>query len=225
MTTETDNLIKSLEAAAKRHDDALAAYNQASQSLFAEMRQAVDVLRMPGFMGKNLFFTRTELEGNLRALVIQSGLTDKNHTIGTSVLNFQTSGLHYHHSNGQLCGWIEIILSNGDYWKLFKSAKISPLTAMAVSMVSREIFSGMETRSERKLQSIENVSREIVDLLWATAEKPGEWLYRSAEGEPRQLVVKDYIYNLLEAIYNPEYKEWVYKTDEDIQDKDAQNKQ
>src|SRR5687767_3963372 len=104
MATETDNLIKSIEAAAKRHDDALAAYTLASQSLFAEMRQVVDALKIPGFMGKSLFYTRIELEGNLRALIIQNNLTDKDHMIGTAVLNFQTSGLDYHPSNGQLYG-------------------------------------------------------------------------------------------------------------------------
>jgi hypothetical protein len=47
MTTETDNLIKSIQTAAKRHDDALVAYTQASERLFAEMKQAVDALHVP----------------------------------------------------------------------------------------------------------------------------------------------------------------------------------
>jgi hypothetical protein len=57
------------------------------------------------------------------------------------------------------------------------------------------------------------------------ADSPGVWFYRKSDGEPQQLVVKDYIYFLLEAIYNPEYKEWIYKSDENIQDKELQNNQ
>jgi hypothetical protein len=166
-----------------------------------------------------------DLEANQRILVIQSGLTDKNHMVGTAVLTFQTGFLGYHPSNGQLYGPIEVILSDGDFWKLLKGAKISLLKAMAASMVSREMLSGMEASSRRKLESVEHISREVVETLWTMADSPGVWFYRKSDGEPQQLVVKDYIYFLLEAIYNPEYKEWIYKSDENIQDKELQNNQ
>lgn len=207
MTLQASELRDALVAAAKRHDDMLIAYSKAVDRLFQEIVKASQTLKGT----KTLFQGRTESEGGMKAFVIKSALTNKDHRIGRSVLNFQTSGLGYHSSHGALCGFIEVILSDGDYWSLFKSSKVPFLKAMAAGMVSQDLVSNMYTGASRRLQSIEDISRDLIDLLWTSADNPGVWCRRDAEGEEQQIVMTEYLLRVLDAVYNPEYKEWIYK--------------
>jgi hypothetical protein len=182
MAPDAGELRDALIAAAKRHDEMLAAYRRVTSDLFHEIVRAAGPLQ--GDM--RIFQGRTETEGDLMAFVIKSNLTSKDHAIGRRVLTFQTSGLGYHPASGALCGFVQVILGSEDYWGLLK-----------------------------KRESIEGISRKVIDLLWTYADSPGVWFRRNRDGAEQQLVMSDYLFRLLDTIYNPEHKEWTVTPDDE----------
>jgi hypothetical protein len=43
------------------------------------------------------------------------------------------------------------------------------------------------------------------------ADKPGVWFRVNSDGMEEQLVMSEYLFKLLDSVYNPEYTEWIYK--------------
>ena len=189
--TDENALITTLVAAAKRHDNMLNSYSQAFRSLTSEIRRTLDPLRIRSGAGSVIMFsTRVDTGSGTQALIIKINITSGNHAIGTSVLNFQTAGLDYSPIDGSLCGFVQVILSKGDYWEKLKPFKISTLVRLAVGQI----------------ESIEDISLEVLDIWWITADNPNQWLRFNANKQEEPVVIKDYIYFLLDQVYNPEYK-------------------
>lgn len=213
MNDYSELLVDKFVAAAKRHDDILDVYTKAVTNLFDEITKVINSLEVRvGFDTRSVFKYRTESEEGLQALVIKSNITNKNHSIGRTVLNLHATGLGYSLENGGLCGFLQVIASDGDYWELAKKSKFNPLVGITVGMVSPYALAGMVfERNRRNLDSIENISREAIDLLWVRADSPGDWFIVMGDKESQPINVQEYAINLLERFYNPEFKDWTHK--------------
>ena len=210
MAFDPNQLINAFTVSAKRHDDMLTTYTQAARKLFTDIKHTIDSLKVPARFGaQNIFNARIESDSDVYALIIKSNLTKKAHTIGTLVLTFQMAGLDYHPLNGQLCGCIQAIVSDGDYWEKTKSARINPLLGIAVSLANTEMASDMASRRDQKLQAVEGISRNVYETFWLQADSPTVW-YQQTNGS-FQPITPDDVYAPLDRLYNPEGKDWVYK--------------
>ncbi len=203
-------LRNALIQAAKRHDDFFAVYQRVVNDLFQEIAQAIRELQ-----GKTRIFEgRTESSQGVRAFVLKNRLTNKGHLVGKSVLTFQTLGLDYHPTDGRLCGAVDVIWSDEDYWAILRRAKVPIVQSIAASVISRELASALHKQKRHQLESIENITRESIATLWTSADEPGRWFLVDPEGMEESLVVRDYLYRILDLVYNPEYKIKASKSEE-----------
>lgn len=203
-------LCSSLIAAARHHDEALTAYHQASRALFNDFDKLLKGFTVGGGLSRrSVLNTRIESDNNTLGYVVRSGLTSSSHYIGINVLTFMTLGLGYHPASGALIGSIGVILSDGDFWQLYRSSKSSVGGLLVAGMISREYQASIVADKQRKLQSMENISREQIDTLWAPAEQPGAW-HDSFEAAAKPVQPEVYLFRVLDQIFNPECKPWVY---------------
>lgn len=208
-------LSSSLVAAAKRHDDALAAYWQATRALFNEFERSLRGFTVGGGLSRRaVLATRIETDNNALGFVIKSGLTNSAHYIGTNVLTFMTAGLGYHPQGGSLIGSVSVILSDGDFWQLYRSSKSSVGGLLVAGMISREYQANVIASKQRKMQSIENVTRRLVDTLWAAADQPTAWR-NSFETNAKPVQAEAYLFGVVDQFFNPECKPWAYAEQEE----------
>lgn len=197
---------------AKKHDEMVVTFNQATNTWFGEIKQFLDTtFKIPGRLGsKTIFNTRLANESGTNALIIKSQLTDKPHLIGNAHLNLQTSGLVYHPKDGHLCGSIDIIISDGDYWHKIKTSKINPLFGIAVGLANQQALADLQQRRDQKIASIEDISRQNTGtILFDPLYQPYWFVLHDSEASP--IYTQEFISQIIDRIFNPEGKDWVYK--------------
>lgn len=211
---DATTLVQTLADAARRHDFFYDEYSKAVNLLFQYLFAAIQALRTTGgtWGSKNVFKVKRYDEGATQALVVKSNLVARSHHIAQTVLTFESTGLGYYPTNGVLGGYVAVVLSDGDYWELYKQSRVPRGSLLMTSMISSDIAHSLVTRSNRKYDAYQNVTRETMAFLWTFADKAGAWSWADSDEPPLAIGdVRSEALRLLEVIFNPEGKEWVYK--------------
>jgi hypothetical protein len=218
MTTILDEikLAENLISAAERHDTMhLQVYPQEYSKLFDEIIRSIKLIVHPKNK-KMIFKTTLTIWDYIRVLVIDNNLSKCFHQIGQSIITFIPVGVFYHPTTGQLSGFIEIIHSNGDFIQEWKRSKVNPFAFFALNMFDHRFASSYSSKKRYQMESVHNIERTSVGFLWTTMDRPGKWLRFGPDNNIQDVVVKDFIFNLLDHAYNPEGKDWVKSTNEEL---------